>query len=510
VISGQEKLAWRNAGPLVVILLVLTLALYQQTVLYLADIWGQFDIGEYAHGYLVLAISGYLVIVSRERWLSLSPEPEYRALILVIAASLLWLVAALADVQMLQSVALLILLLGMFWVVLGNQVIRVLAFPILFIFFAIPIWFPLSPVLQDLAADSVFSIIRLLGVPAMRQDNMIILPAGRLSVEEACSGLRYLLAALTLGTLYAYMYYSSLRARLMVVLISAGSAVLANILRVFIVVYLGYATEMQHPLVDSHLSLGWYLFAGLVALLLVFDAFLHKEATKAEQEEVVKQHSVKMSGESKTYLKHYFVLVAGLGLVISAAPGVAYVAGQRVVEMAAHEAPELPPGVGGWASINNPDDTWMPVYHGAVTQKQFYSRNGDEAVLFMGYYAAQSQGKELINDLNHIANGDVWYTVYPKAQIKTAGRRVVLEQVLKNDAKKQRLVWYWYNIAGMTTTNRYEAKVLQVLGLLMGKPHAYVIAVAVRVDDNIDHARQILEDFVASIEVPTELAVVHR
>ena len=279
--TGASRHGWRVAGPAVAALLLLAFGLYHETLLYLVGLWNQLKIGEYAHGYLVLAISAYLILRQRRTLTALTPCPHAWALLAVMAASLLWMLAALVDVQVLQTIGLLLLVLAIVWTVLGNRVTWALLFPILFIGFAIPIWFPLSPLLQDLTADAVFGVIRLLGVPALRQENVIVLPAGSLSIEEACSGLRYLLAALTLGTLYAYLNYKTFRARLVVVLIAAAAAVLANMVRVFIVVYLGYATDMQHPLVHDHLTLGWYLFGGLVVILLFLDARLHAHRPSA-------------------------------------------------------------------------------------------------------------------------------------------------------------------------------------------------------------------------------------
>ena len=252
----EQRHAWRIAAISITVLLLLTLILYQQTVLYLTGLWNQYKTGNYAHGYLVLAISVYLIVMNRKKLATLIPRSSYHALPAVFAASLLWLAAELVDVNVVQAVALLLLLLAVVWAVFGNQVTSILVFPILFLGFAVPIWFPLSPLLQDLAADVVYWAIRLVGVPASRQENLILLPAGTFSVEESCSGLRYLLAALTLGTLYAYLYYKTVHARVIVVLVSAGAAILANIIRVFIVVYAGYATEMQHHYVHDHEMLG--------------------------------------------------------------------------------------------------------------------------------------------------------------------------------------------------------------------------------------------------------------
>lgn len=500
--TEQAKLAWRLAGPSVVVLLLLTLVVYQQTVLYLTGLWNQLSIGEYAHGYLVLAISGYLIFNNRQRLSALTPCPEYRALVAVVAASMLWMVSALVGVQMLQAMALLLLVLVIVWAVLGNQVIRVLAFPILFISFAVPIWFPLSPVLQNLTADVVFWMIRLLNVPALRLDNMIVLPAGTLSITEACSGLRYLLAALTLGTLYAYINYSSLLARLLIVLVAAAAAVLANLLRVFIVVYLGYTTDMQHTFVHDHLSLGWYLFGGLVAILLFFDTYLHRRQPLVESDGSQMLHEEKTSMVGKKSLLYYFILIVVGGLLVSLAPAVVSRINHQSADQVVNVVPELPEAAGGWLRSVAGSDDWMPVYHGAVNQKRFYQKDNNEVVLYMGYYPVQSQGEELINELNYISNKKVWRTIYPRARIQDMGHRQVLEQLLDNGAKKQRLVWYWYNIAGTPTTNIYEAKVLQALGLLTGKPWAFVVAVAAQTGDDTELTRQVLKDFTQSIEEP--------
>jgi len=67
------------------------------------------------------------------------------------------------------------------------------------------------------------------GIPALRIRNMAVLPAGKLSIEEACSGLKYFLAAMIQAMLYACLNYETLRSKLVVVLVSAEAVVLLNI-----------------------------------------------------------------------------------------------------------------------------------------------------------------------------------------------------------------------------------------------------------------------------------------
>jgi len=496
----QTRHAWRNAGISIAALLVLTLALYHQTVLYLTGLWNQLKVGEYAHGYLVLAISIYLILRNRRRLTSLTPCPSYWALPAVAASSLLWLVAVLVDVYMMQTVGLVLLVLAIVWAVLGNQVTRVLVFPILFIGFAIPIWFPLSPLLQDLTADVVFWSIRLLEVPALRQENMILLPAGALSVEEACSGLRYLLAALTLGTLYAYLNFESFRARLVVVLISAIAAVLANIVRVFIVVYLGYVSDMQHPLVHDHLMLGWYLFGGMVFILLLVDARLHRyyrrTGTRDEIKQDLTEHDYTEPVACKKGNLQYMVVLFSGALIVSLGPAAAFSVNNQSHQDYLHVEIDLPESIGAWKSYDDSNEDWVPVYHGAKTRKHIYQKDGDKIVAYIGCYPAQQQGKELINDLNRISNENIWKAIYPRVRLMEWADYQVLEQLLEKTNGKQRLVWYWYSVADRITSNKYEAKLLQLLGFLTGKHQACVIAVATDLGNSPENARTRLRDFV--------------
>jgi len=500
---------WRIAGFSVLLLLLLTLGMYHETVSYLTSQWNQLEIGEYAHGYLVLVISGYLILRNRQALSALTPCPQYWALVAVMAASLLWLLAVLVDVLMLQTVALLLLVLAVAWTVLGNRVTWMLLLPILFIGFAIPIWFPLAPLLQDLSADVVFRLIRMLGIPAFRQGNDIVLPAGTLSVTEACSGLRYLLPALALGTLYGYLNYVTFRTRLLAVLIAAIAAIFINIVRVFVVVYLGYTTDMQHPFVGDHLVLGWYLFGGMVFILLALDILLHRHCQPADPVNATVSHDPPSTSCEKGWLQYVAVVVIG-AILASAGPAVAYWVDHRPPADNARVELELPAGAAGWTGPVASDNDWMPEYRGAITRKQAYQKDGERVDLYIGYYPVQRQGEELIGYLNRISNEDVWHSRNPKGSLQQAGNMKVLEQLLEKGGSEQRLVWYWYRVAGWHTTNKYQAKALQVLGLVTGKPDASVVAVAIDPGDDADHARKVLGEFVSTMKMPLAKLTEHN
>ena len=498
--QAPPRPGWHTAGLSVAVLLLLSLGLYRETSLFLVRLWNQWEIGEYAHGYLVLAIGLYLVYRKRETLASLTPCPSLMALFAVAASSLLWLAATVVDVLMVQSAALLLLIMSVIWAALGNQVARQLLLPVFFIGFALPVWSPLSSFLQELTADVVFWITRGFSVPALRQEHLIILPRGQLSIEEACSGLRYLLAALTLGTLYAYLNYQRFWSRVLVVVIAALAAILANIVRVFIVVYLAYATDMQHPLVKDHLSLGWFLFGGLVFVLLVLDVRLSRQSGGPDPGD--------RTGDKETaavicrygHFQRVLVLATTIGLIASG-PAIAWWA-HRQADVPQEIILELPAGAGGWSGPEITEDRWMPVYHGAITETRAYRKHGRELYLYVGHYPVQSQGRELINALNRISHQKIWRPVYPHGRVTKAGDQGVLEQLLESASGRQRLVWYRYRVAGWYTTNKYVAKGLQVLGLVTGRPQASVIAVSAGIEDDASETRKLLREFMSVMGQP--------
>lgn len=489
---------WRVTGMVITALLMLVFVMYLPTIAYLTGLWNQTPQGDYGHGYLVLMISVYLIFYNRQKLALLSPCLEYKAIVAVVMASMIWLVAALVYIEMLQTVGLLLLLLSLVWLIFGTPAMRILAFPVLFIGFAAPVWFPLSPILQEVTADVVFLLIRSLEIPALRIENMITLPAGKLSVEEACGGLNYLLAAMTLATLYAYLNYKTLRSRLVVVLVAATSAVLVNILRVFIVVYLGYVTDMQHPLIANHLSLGWYLFAGLVVVLLVFDSQRQKLTTQraqqycthSQQPAVIKQT---LCNKGKLQFAATFLMAA---VIVSAGPITVYWLSKQTLVDSDATPLKLMSVVGEWSVVNSEKNDWMPLYRGAIAHKvTFDNQKGQLVYFYMGVYQVQKQGEELINDLNRISDETIWYSGYQRAKLLDVGGRPVLEQLLQKKDGSQRLVWYWYHVAGKNTVNVYQAKALQVLGLMKGIRRASVIAVSSRLNGSVEDARKILRQF---------------
>ena len=121
-----------------------------------------------------------------------------------------WLLATLASVLVFQQLFLITMIPAVVWTILGGQMVRALAFPLAYLLLAVPFGEALIPPLIDFTADFTVKALQLTGIPVYREGSFFTIPSGNWSVVEACSGLRYLIASFTLGTLYAYLTYRSL------------------------------------------------------------------------------------------------------------------------------------------------------------------------------------------------------------------------------------------------------------------------------------------------------------
>jgi exosortase len=101
-------------------------------------------------------------------------------------------------------------LMGLVLLLAGKRVFRILLFPMMFLFLMVPL--PQSLVniiafpLQLIAAGWAVESLQAFGIPALLEGNIIHLAHTELFVAQACSGLRSLMALLTLGVVLAQFF----------------------------------------------------------------------------------------------------------------------------------------------------------------------------------------------------------------------------------------------------------------------------------------------------------------
>ncbi|MEI8301857.1 MAG: exosortase A [Burkholderiales bacterium] len=227
----------------------------------MATIWWHNE--TYTHGMLVPLACAWLIWRDRARLAGLAPRPTALALPLLALCAAGWLVGELAGVNALQHFAVVGMVPALFLLCFGATITRRNAFALGFLFFAVPFGEFLMPWLMDRTADFTVAALQLSGVPVLREGRQFVLPSGNWSVVEACSGLRYLLAAVPLALFQTHLNRRSTRVQ---VLFTAGVVVLAlvaNWVRAYGIVMLGHLSDMSLAAGVDHLVYGW-LFFGLV------------------------------------------------------------------------------------------------------------------------------------------------------------------------------------------------------------------------------------------------------
>lgn len=276
--------------PLVLTGLVLgwVILVYWRTAWSMVAIWERSE--TFAHGFLVLPIVLWLIWRQRERLAGQVPSPSPSALWAFIPIGLLWLAGSLAAANAPTQLALVALLIFCVPALLGWQVARKLAFPLGFLVFAVPLGEFLIPQLMDWTARFTVLGLRLTGVPVYRDGLDFVIPSGNWSVAEACSGIRYLIASVMAGTLFAYLNFRSLRRRLAFVAVATAVPLVANWVRAYLVVMIGHLSDNRLATGVDHLIYGWLFFGFVVALIFLIGS-RWAEATKGEDVPAVGQTS---------------------------------------------------------------------------------------------------------------------------------------------------------------------------------------------------------------------------
>src|ERR1041385_8295917 len=134
--------------------------------------------------------------------------------------------------------AFVITIIGVVVAIGGAPLFRKLEFPLLLLFLMVPIpgvvynqlTFPLQILASRFATDALMT----LGIPVFREGNILDLPGGRLSVVEACSGIRSLLSLTFLSLVYGHFFEKRTWIRVALFVATIPIAILANASRVTI------------------------------------------------------------------------------------------------------------------------------------------------------------------------------------------------------------------------------------------------------------------------------------
>lgn len=439
----------------------------------------------FAHGFIALPCAAWMLWRRRGDWQAISQKTWWPATIALAACGLLWLVGRLGGVSSLEQFGTVGIIPATMLLLVGPAITRAIAFPLAFLFFAVPVGEFLTPIMMNYTADATVAAVRWSGVPVFREGLHFSLPSGRWSVVEACSGLRYLIASLALGVLYAYLQFRTLRYRLAFVALAIVVPIFANWVRAYGIVMLGHISNMKLAAGVDHLVYGW-LFFGLVMALLFWVASLWREPVPTSMP-IPATHAAapmadpdRLSTSSSSKRRIAVVLVA-----------VAIVALWRPVSTTLLEQSKSFDGVGPLrAAIGGlpPGQAldYEPHYTGASgTLRIARTIDGMPVELHAFHYARQNETGEMIHSSNYAVRAkDFQSHVLSKSKRSTPWGSVASYRIRRSGTELL-LIWQWYAIGGTQTANPYLAKAATAWSLLMGRGDeslALVLATPIETD----------------------------
>jgi exosortase len=221
-------------------------------------------------GFFVTALALWLLYRASGRVSSASAHPLPWAVPFLVAGSVVMVISRKAGMYELQALLLPTLILLGALSAFGPSVTRVIAVPVGFLYFAMPAWDDvLGPALQSLTLWVVKWVAPVMGVPASVSGSLISLPGDmKFLVTQGCSGAGFLVEGLAVAALLGELEQAPAGRRVALLAAMVPVALVANWLRVLLIVQVGYSTGMRHVLVTQHHKLFGY--AIFILVLLVF------------------------------------------------------------------------------------------------------------------------------------------------------------------------------------------------------------------------------------------------
>lgn len=466
--------AWRRALPPLALLLVAVGLFFFESFRGMEEIWSRSE--TFAHAYVVPPIALWLMWRQRAALALQLPAPSPWLLLPFALLVLAWLVGQLVAVNAVTQLAATALLVLTVPLVLGVRVALVILFPLTYLFFAVPIGEFMIPPLMQGTADFTVTALRLSGIPVYREGLQFMIPSGSWSVVEACSGVRYLMASFMVGSLFAYLNYTSAKRRFIFALVSLAVPVLANWLRAYMIVMLGHLSGNQLAVGADHLIYGWVFFGVVITIVFMIGARWSEAPAPLPAATVSAPLPPAATGWRPW----------GLALAAAALAAVQQLTLKFIDRAESTAEPQLAltaAPAGGWQSAPTDAAAFKPSFRNPSAEllARFTAGEATPPVgVYLGYYRRQDASRKLVSSENVLVTlqDRRWNPVESRLRsVPLDGgrtldvRETTLLQIGSASAsERERLVvWQLYWVNGSLTANDHAAKLLGAWHRLMGR-----------------------------------------
>ncbi len=445
------------------ILISLWFITFQDAISSAIGIW--YSSKTFNHCFFVLPIFFYLVWTKRHSLSFNNIAPNYYLLLPITVTIAVWVLGVAGNVQILTHIGAFSVLPLSIWLIVGNRITRLIWFPLSYMLFMIPVGEQLVPWLQQVTGDISVGLLKLTGIPVFRDGLYISIPAGNFEVAVACSGIRFFISTLMLASLYAYITYKSVVRASMFMLIALVLPIFANGVRAYGTIMVGHFFGLEYAGGTDHLVYGWVFFALVLILLFWLGSLLEgaiDRKTTPLITDLASDRKFNVGALNSSCKK------AGLVLAISL-----LIANLWVMNIGVHKGKPMPvnTSVLAQAGLENLSlKEWQPQFSKAyqVLQGTFAK---DNIEFFLAWYPYNTASSEMIAWENKIYRSDKW-SLNDRIQ-----RQLIIDDHVLNLALldlrtidgRKRLVGYWYQIPGLSSSSETIIKLKQAWHKVIGE-----------------------------------------
>ncbi|WP_158306760.1 exosortase [Alteromonas naphthalenivorans] len=330
----------------VLLLLVVTWLLFNYPIM--ETIWDHgFDDGTYSHSFLVPFIVIYLMyILEVEQRVSFrSSVSWYWSGVLLSSGIALW-IATWSQISLLYWLMSLIVLITLIFQVFKFNISTL--FPVAYLIFIFPFWGSLAIVFQNISVFMVTLLMSFTDIPVYVENEFVNIPSGIFEIAEGCSGLRYIIVALAISSLYVFLYLRTAKSAIIFTGFALLGALVTNWVRILLLIIIGHVTEMESSLMTDHNNFGWYIYIP-VALA---QFYLGSKLESLEAKSAIKSNStdkeIKPSRYSKSALYSGLIIVG----VFSSATAISLIHEEKT-DKCDNESTELRPEIAEYLTVCN-------------------------------------------------------------------------------------------------------------------------------------------------------------
>ncbi|MBW2072850.1 MAG: VPLPA-CTERM-specific exosortase XrtD [Deltaproteobacteria bacterium] len=461
---------------------------------------------DYSHGLLIVPIAGWLVWRKREELGQAAVRSDWRGLLLLLAAVGIYVVGELGAELFTTRLSMLVFVLGLTWMLYGAEVLKILRFPLAYLFVMLPlpgfiyrnITFPLQLHSSTWSVD----LLHTLGVSAYREGNIIDLGFAQFQVAEACNGLRFILPLFAFGLLMAYLGQKSFWKGALLILATIPIAMLANVLRIS-------GTGVAAMLVGTraaegffHSFSGWLIFIVCCGLFLLLDFLLrfapgHPKAGQKKQAAATSNPGAVVSWPA---------VLCAAAVVLATPPMVDYL-GQVPPVPLQKPLKNFPLILAGWHGTRSTMESkiWKQVGGQDYVLIDYYREKEDPVNLYVAYYEYQRKGGDFVHSPRLCLPGAGWYVAENRARrivappdSKGGWPALNINDLVISKEDQKELVYFWYQGRGRNFTNEFAAKFYMVWdGLWRRRTDGALVRLITPIgpERTEEQARQMLDSF---------------